>query len=150
MKTLILALSLAATLNANEWLYTADRKVAEEFVAALDKACGYPSPATKTWTSVSIQEIVPEKGVTNYAVHVPAVWAPKLANYLTAKTVLPKDRLADVAITDSAIVSAELAKVETKPTAKDELSQKYVLVSKTVVEAPTKVETVEEPKETEK
>ena len=60
---------------------------------------------------------------------------------------LPKDRLADVAITNSTAVTTELAKVETKPTAEGELSQNYVLVSREIVEATAKA--VEVPKEDE-
>lgn len=142
MKTILLTFALCSMLHAQEWIYTPDRKVAEDFVSAIDKACGYPNPATKTWTSVDIQEIV-EKGVTNYAVLVPVVFAPKLSAaksfvYVEAKTLLPKNRLADVAITNTAAVTTELEKVEAKPTAKDELSQHYVLVSKEVVEASAK------------
>ena len=136
------------TRTADAWLYTPDRKVAQDFVAKLDAACGYPNPATKTWTSVDIQEIVVEK-TTNYAVLVPSVFAPKLSEaksfvYVQAKTLLPKDRVADVPITDAAVVSTELAKVAEVPAAKDELSQNYVLVTKEIVEpvATEKEETV--------
>lgn len=150
MKTIFLALALCSTLQAQEWIYTPDRKVAQDFVAKLDAACGYPNPATKTWTSVDIQEIV-TKGVTNYAVLVPTVFAPKLSAaktfvYVQAKTLLPKDRVADVPITDAAVVTTELAKVESYPTLPGQLSEKYVLVSKEIVETTASVV----PKEDEK
>ena len=150
MKAFLLTLALCSTLQAQEWIYTTDLKVAQDFVAKLDAVAGYPNPATKTWTSVNIQEVI-VKGVTNYAVLVPAVYAPKLSTakefvYVAAKTLLPKDRLADVPITDATKVDAELAKVAELPTAKDELSQKYVLVTKEVVEPVVKEEVIEEVK----
>lgn len=153
MKIIIL-LILCTTLHAQEWIYTPDRKVAEEFVAKLDAACGYPNPATKTWTAVDIQVIV-TKTATNYAVLVPSVYAPKLSEaksfiYVNAKTILPKDRIAYVAITDAATVATELSKIESKPTGTGEISQNYVLVTKEIVEPVVKETQAEEPIETPK
>ena len=151
MKIIIL-LILCSTLQAQEWIYTPDRKVAEKFVAKLDAACGYPNPSTKTWTSVEIQ-VITNKTSTNYAVLVPdGVFAPKLSGmgslvYFQAKTLLPKTRLADVPLTNSTSIVTEFSKVSLLPTVKDELSQNFLLVTKEVVEAkepevPVKIQEV--------
>lgn len=148
MKTIIF-LALCTTLQAQEWIYTPDLKVAQDFVAKLDAACGYPNPATKTWTSVDIQVLV-TKTATNYAVLVPSVFAPKLSTsksfvYVQAKAVLPTTRQTDVALTNTTSLATELSKVSVLPATKDELSQNYVLVAKEIVEPVAAVK--EEPAE---
>ena len=131
MRTLIALLFATLAATAQEYIYTPDRSIAEAYVAKLDKECGYPNPATKTMTSVNIQEIVSDpatKGglaVTNYVVLVPSVYAPKATSYIDAKMTLPSTK--QIALTNETSITTELGKTAG--------TDRYVLVSKEMVEA---------------